>query len=163
MKKKCEKCGKEFEARQPHFKYCSNCFSPQKHEVNLSTALLLKDYHDSKGNLLREVFIETPEKLAIIFAKDNMATKQLRDFFQKILKARNKALLQGMDKAKPILYECRRDTVYQLKRGVIPSSFNSFLEHHLSLAEKDEKSLDGFCQHFESIVAYFPKEKGGQK
>lgn len=161
MRKICEKCGKEFEPRQPHFRICPNCFKPTSNNQAIQSNLLLKSYYDQQGNLLKEVFIGIPEKLAILFSKDNLATKQLRDFFQVILKARNKALLQGINIAKPMIYECQRNATYQLKRGVIPVSFKKFLEHHLALAEVDEKSLDGFCQHMESIVAYFPKEKGG--
>lgn len=161
MKKNCEKCGKEFEPKQPHFRICPNCFKPTSNDQAVLSNLLLKSYYDQQGNLLKEVFIGIPEKLAILFAKDNLATKQLRDFFQVILRARNKALLQGINIAKPMIYECQRNATYQLKRRVIPVSFKKFLEHHLPLAELDEKSLDGFCQHMESIVAYFPKEKGG--
>lgn len=166
MKKRCEKCGKEFEARQSHFKYCPDCFPPSQNKTNLPSDLLLKAYYDQKGNTLKEVYIDTPQKLANIFAKDrpSLGTKQLRDFHQKILKARNKAILKDIDVARPIIYECHRDIEYQLKRGVIPDSFAVFMKHHLSLAEKDEKSLEGFYQHLDSIVCYFPikKERGGE-
>jgi CRISPR/Cas system CSM-associated protein Csm2 small subunit len=156
MRKKCEKCGKEFEPRQPHFRMCPNCYSPQK-KFTLSSSLLLKAYFDSEGNFLKEVFIGTPEIIADILAKDNLAIKQLRDFHQIILKARNKALLHGINTARSILYGCRRDIGYQLKRNVIPQSFSQFMEYHLELAEKNEEMLDGFLQHLESIVAYYPK------
>ena len=162
MRKKCEKCGKEFEARQPHFKICPDCYFSRR-KTGLSPELLLKSYYDEEGNLLKEVFIGVPQNLAEIFSKDDLSTKQLRDFHLLILRARNKAFLQGIDVAKPILWECWRNASYQLKRGVIPQSFAQFLEHHLDLAEKDEKMLDGFCQHLQSILAYFPKEKGGLK
>jgi CRISPR/Cas system CSM-associated protein Csm2 small subunit len=157
MKKRCEKCGKEFEARQSHFKYCPNCFSMPDNRTDLSM-LLLKTYHDPKGNMLKEVYIHTPQELANIFAKDKplLGTKQLREFHLKILKARNKALLKGIDGAKHILYECQKDLEYQLKRGIIPYSFAEFMKHHLALAERDEKSLDGFFQHLDSVVCYFP-------
>ena len=111
MKKKCEKCGKQFEARQPHFKICPNCFVPPPNDQIIPPNLLLKSYHDQQGNLLKEVFIGIPERLAILFARGNLATKQLRDFFQVILKARNKALLQGINIAKPMLYECQRNAL----------------------------------------------------
>jgi CRISPR/Cas system CSM-associated protein Csm2 small subunit len=155
MKKRCERCGKEFKASQPHFKYCSNCFSIPEDKKDFSK-LLLKAYYDPKGNMLKEIYIDIPKKLADNFAKDKLGTKQLRDFHQKILKARNKALLKGIDVARPILYECQRDIEYQLKRGVIPHNFAQFMKHHLSLAEKDERSLEGFFQHLDSIVCYFP-------
>jgi CRISPR-associated protein Csm2 len=164
MKKKCEKCGKEFEAYQPHFKLCPNCYSPEKKTV-LSAELLLKSYYNSEGNLLKEVFIEIPQSLANIFDKDGLGTKQLRDFHRRILNARIKATLKGISSAKPFLHKCLPDMEYQHKRGIIPESFIQFMKHHLKLAEKDEKALEGFYQHFDSIVCYFPskKEKGGTK
>lgn len=161
MKKRCEKCGTEFEALQSFHKYCRKCFSPKSDRTDISQDLFLKDYYDQKGNLLKDVFVGVPERLSIIFAKDNLANKQLRDFFQKILRARNKALIKGIDAVRPVLFACKRDAVYQLKRRVISQNFCKFLEHHLSLAEKDERMLDGFCQHFESVIAYYPKDKGG--
>lgn len=160
MRKKCENCGKEFEATQPHFKLCPDCFSSSKHRKADISELLLSDYYDEESNLLKQVFIGVPEELANAFAnsKPRLATKQLRDFYQKILKARNKAILKGINVSRPILYECQRDAAYQLKRDRIPEAFNQFLEHHLSLAERDEKMLEGFYQHFNSVVCYFPKQ-----
>lgn len=160
MRKKCENCGREFEAIQPYFKVCPGCFSSQRHSKSDISKLLLKTYYDAEDNLLKEVFIGVPEELADIFAhsKPPLATKQLRDFYQHVLKARNKALLKGINVARSILYECRRDAAYQFKRGRIPETFKLYLEHHLALAEKDEKALEGFYQHLNSIVCYFPKQ-----
>ena len=160
MRKECEKCGKEFEATQPYFKLCPDCFSSSKHRRADISELLLKAYYNEGNNLLKEVFIGVPEELANIFANSRppLTTKQLRDFYQKVLKARSKTLLRGINVARPILYECQRDAAYQLKRGVIPKGFTQFLEHHLTLAEKDEKMLEGFYKHFNSIVCYFPKQ-----
>ncbi len=155
MKKRCEKCGKEFEARRPEFEICPHCYSSQKRS-DISSELLLKSYYNEEGNLLKEVFIGIPEEIAKIFAKDGLATKQLRDFHLKILKSRTKANLKGIRATRPILYECHRDVEYQLKRGIAPQSFVQFMKHHLALAEKDEKALEGFYQHLDSIVCYFP-------
>jgi len=164
MKKKCEKCGKDFEPAQPHFKTCRNCHLSQNRSLPTTSIndLLLPSFHDSSGNLTKNVFIDIPAQLASIFANDNpnLASKQLRDFYNIILRARNKSILKGMVVVRPILWECQRNAEYQLKRNVIPQSFFKFLEHYIKLAEKDEKPLDGFCQHIQSIIAYYPKEKG---
>lgn len=158
MKKKCERCGREFEPREPHFRFCPNCFSPTKSESPNLSGLLLKGYYDEKGHPQKEVYIDVPQKLATIFfsSKPQLAIKQLRDVHRKILRAKTKAMLRGMESARSILYECQRDLEYQLKRNVIPDSFVQFMKHHLALAEKDEKSLEGFFQHLDSIVCYFP-------
>jgi len=128
------------------------------HSPALPVRLLLKTYYDSNGNLLKEVFIGVPEELAVVFAREKLTTKQLRDFFQTVLRARNTVRVYGIERARPILYKCKPHLVYQKKREKIPQSFLKFMEHHLELAEKDKKSLDGFYQHLDSIVCYFPKQ-----
>ncbi|HPD61185.1 MAG TPA: type III-A CRISPR-associated protein Csm2 [Thermodesulfobacteriota bacterium] len=162
MLKKCEQCGKAFEASQPYHKTCPECFTSRK-SSEVPAEFLLETYFDEKGNFLREVFIGLPEILAKRFAGSGLSTKQLRDFHLLITRARNKAFLQEINVAKPILWECERNVFYQLKRNAIPPNFARFLEHHLRLAEKNQNMLDGFCQHLESIIAYFPKEKGGKQ
>jgi CRISPR/Cas system CSM-associated protein Csm2 small subunit len=161
MKKRCERCGREFEPREPHFRFCPNCFSPSISETFDLSGLLLKSYYDHEGHPLKEVYIDVPQKLANIFIKSkrSLTIKQLRDVHRKILKAKTKSILKGIDSARSILYECQRDLEYQLKRDVIPESFAQFMKHHLALAEKDEKSLEGFFQHLDSIVCYFPVKK----
>jgi len=158
MKKKCERCGREFEAREPHFRFCPNCFSSPQSEASNITGLLLKTYYDQKGHPLKEVYIDVPQKLANLFSnsRPQLAIKQLRDVHRKILNAKTKAMLKGIDHARTILFKCQTDLEYQLKRNVIPESFAQFMKHHLALAEKDEKSLEGFFQHLDSIVCYFP-------
>jgi len=158
MKKKCEKCGKEFEAYQENFRFCPACFSPRK-KSTLSPELLIQNYYDKKGNPLKEIYIGIPEELANIFERDGLGTKQLRDFHQRILKARNKAVLKGIEAARQELYECVAHCKYQLQREKIPETFAQFIKHHLSMAERDEKSLEGFYHHFDSVVCYFPRKK----
>lgn len=161
MKKRCEKCGQEFEARQPHFKLCSRCAQVPQSQSSLSSELLLQSYYDSKGNPVKEVYINTPQKIAIILfnSRPALGLKQLRDFHQRVLKAKTKAMLKGIEAARFILYECQRDLEYQLKRGVVPETFGSFMKHHLALAERDERSLEGFFKHLDSVVCYFPIKK----
>jgi len=88
-----------------------------------------------------------------------LTIKQLRDFHQKISDARSKVILKGMASVKPIIWDCMKNIEYQLNRGIIPVSFGQFMKHHLSLAEQDERNLEGFYQHLDSIVCYFPKIK----
>lgn len=161
MKKKCEKCGKEFEAKEMYFRFCPNCFQASQSVPDLPSELLLKDYYDQDGHPVKEVYIDTPQKIANVFVKSKpqLGLKQLRDFHRKILKAKTNSILKGIEAARPILYECHRDIEYQLKREVIPESFAQFMKHHLALAEKDEKSLEGFFQHLDSILCYFPIKK----
>jgi CRISPR/Cas system CSM-associated protein Csm2 small subunit len=158
MKKKCERCGNEFEAREPHHRYCRNCIPSAQGEAPNLSGLLLKGYYDQKGQPLREIYLDVPQKLANAFfnSRPSLAIKQLRDVHRQISKAKTKAMLRGIDTARSLLYECQRDLEYQLKRNVIPESFIQFMKHHIALAEKNEKSLEGFFKHFDSIVCYYP-------
>ncbi|MDD5007503.1 MAG: type III-A CRISPR-associated protein Csm2 [Syntrophorhabdaceae bacterium] len=169
MKKKCERCGREFEARESFHRFCPGCFQPQgqstggppRQAATVPQELLLASYYDGEANPLKQVYIGVPERLALLFAKDSppLGTKQLRDFLQVILKARNKMLLSGIEAARPILYKCQADLEYQLKRGVIPSSFGQFMKHHLTMAERNGNALEGFYRHFDAVVCYFPAKK----
>lgn len=158
MKKKCEKCGREFEVKEIQFKLCPSCFSSWKANSSDISHYLIKNYYDSKGHPLKEIYIGIPKEIGNIFVKSKppLTIKQLRDVHRQILKAKTKAMLKGIESARYILYECERDLEYQLKRKVIPDSFMEFMKHHLALAEKDEKSLEGFFQHLDSVVCYFP-------
>ncbi len=133
MKRKCERCGKEFEARMDFHKLCPACFRNPQKAKEFPPELLLASYYDNEGQLVKDVFIGTPEKLALFFANDTppLATKQLRNFNKIISKARKKAMLQGISSAKPMLYKCLADIEYQHNRKVVPQSFLTFMKHHL--------------------------------
>lgn len=147
MSKRCIKCGKTFDDR-----FCPECAQYRYSEIS---ELLLHRYHDSNGNLLKEVFIGVPKKLAKLFALRRLASKQLREVHQRIWKARSTAVLKGIDKARPILWECHKHISYQLGRKMIPKDFEVFMKHHLNLAEKSDKMLEGFYQHIDAVVCYF--------
>lgn len=159
MKKKCKECGKGPAFELWHqFEVCHQCSRSLKNfEKNL-----LQSYYDRNGNLIKEVYLETPEEIAKVFAKSKLATKQLRDFFTKIRSALNTGYFKGMDKANPLLWKCSPDLEYQLGREIIPPSFYKFMKHHLSLAENNLNNLKGFFEHLQSVLAFFTKEKGGE-
>ena len=167
MRKQCQTCGNDFEAKEAFHKYCPRCIPPAnsarsraataKPKRNNINDMLIKEYYDQEGNLKKEIFLGTPQKIADIFVIDKLKTKQLRDFHSVISKARKKATLKGIEAVRATLYKCQADTAYQFTRGFVPSSFVQFMEHHLAIAEKDEKSLEAYFQHFDSIVCYFPK------
>ena len=160
MKKKCEKCGKEFEAPQSYHRICPGCFKQTKQIKELPSDLLLSSYYDVDGQLVKEVFIGTPEKLALFFANDTppLKTRQLRDFHKVISMARKKAMLHGISSAKPMLYKCSANIEYQHNRKVVPQSFLIFMKHHLEISDQGKDMLEGFYQHLDSIVCYYPKK-----
>jgi len=163
MLKKCENCGNTFEAREEYYKLCNECnkkrqYNKGESKEELPLNLLLKTYFDEKGDLVKEIFLDIPEQLAKKFYQNGLRMKQLRDFYHVISAARTSALLKGMAAVRPSLWQCITKLEYQLKRGIVPKSFVSFMKHHLVLAERDEKYLDAFYQHLDSIVCYFPKQ-----
>ena len=163
MKKTCEKCGRTFEAYQSHHRLCTSCHGHGSARVEpiLPSELLLKSYYDSDLNLVKEVFIDVPEQLSKIFVNGRPALGrgQLRDFYMRIAKARNRSNLKGIASAKALLYKCQADLDYQLERGVVPKTFVDFMKHHLQMAEKDKTNLEGFYQHLDCIQCYFPIKK----
>ena len=172
MKKICEACKKEFEPLQPHHRLCPACFKTRRdtakkdpQQKSLPSNLLLNSYYDAKGVEVEELYIDIPEQLAKLFANEKtpLARKQLYDFHRMITKARRQAILKGIDEARPILWQCLTEVKRQYARDVVPESFLIFLEHHLSMAGKDESSLEGFFHHFDSILKSFPIKRRDMK
>lgn len=67
---------------------------------NDATVPLLEAYYDKDGNMIKEIFIGIPQKVAEIFFRQGLAIKQLRDFHGAIAKARAKAMLKGIEAAR---------------------------------------------------------------
>lgn len=157
MLKKCERCGKEFDARDPKHKTCQQCFRERGY---IPEELLLHSYYNSKGNLVEEIFIGVPERLAGIFHYDGLKNTQARYFYNKALQAKEIALRKEFDSARPILNECIPEMKGKLNRGVkgFTQSFANFLTHHLS-SVKDERALEAFHKHLKSVLDYLPREK----
>jgi len=166
--KRCEECGNEFEPRQPHHRLCSDCVrrrlperssSDQRRETRHLRDFLLDSYYDEKGNPVKELFIDYAQELARLFDRDKLSRKQLRNFFGIVTRAKNIALLKGLGEARPVLYECQATVESQLNRDAIPRSFAEFMKHHLELASRSERDLEGFQKHLNCILCYFPIRK----
>jgi|GEM_PF-922153 len=161
----CEMCHKPFEQKKDYQKTCYQCHLKSKATneapvVNID-ALLLKVYHDAGGELVREVFIGPPQQLANTFdqGKPRLSTKQLGEYFMKVQRAYKQAINdRDMGMARTMLWDIQPDLENQIKRGIVPVSFATFFKHHLALAEKSEKSLEGFYKHIYSIIRYYPKQ-----
>ncbi len=158
---KCENCGRMFAPSRPHFKTCYSCHAKQQERASLPADLLLRNYYDNNNNLVKEVFIGIPKQIADILARDELTIKQLRDFHSQVLDARNKSILKGIDCARPVLWECQKNLAYQSGRRKVPKTFVSFIEHHISIAEESGQNLEGFYQHLDSVLCYFPRERRG--
>jgi CRISPR/Cas system CSM-associated protein Csm2 small subunit len=156
MIRECERCGEEFESRDPKHKTCRDChFHPDK----AVEKLLLEKYYDEKGNLLEEVYLGIPEKLAKIFHFDKLTSTQGRLFYEKILRAKEVTSYRKYEEAMPLLNRCWAEIDDKINREVrgFPASFALFLKHHLSIAKKNEENLKGFCEHFYAVLARISK------
>jgi CRISPR/Cas system CSM-associated protein Csm2 small subunit len=171
--KKCEKCGAQFEAREERHRTCPKChrewmnagggggsataprFAPAPAQ-KMPSELLLKQYYDGEGNVLKEVFIGPPQKIATMLEAGGLSVVQLRNFFAMIGRAKNTAMLKGFKVSLKTLYQCNSQIEYQLKRDKIKSDFADFMRHHLELAQQSKENLEGFYDHLDSIVSYFP-------
>ncbi|MFQ6052028.1 MAG: hypothetical protein ACE5K4_10080 [Candidatus Hydrothermarchaeota archaeon] len=157
MLKKCERCGKEFDARDPTHKICQGCFR-ERNKGYIPEELLIRSYFNDRGNFIEDIFIDIPERLANIFHYDGLKNTQARYFYNKILRAKEIALREGFDSARPILNECVPEIQGKLNRRIsgFTESFASFLKHHLS-SIKDERTLEAFYKHIKSVLDFLPR------
>ena len=161
MMKKCEKCGKTFEAKDPSFRTCYACHQVGQSTQSISNTsikpLLLDSYYDVNKQYKKEVFIDIPKRIAELFY-EQIKVNQLRDFHQKILIIRNTAMRKGFEYAKTLLWKLPAEAEYQRKRTYVSQNFVEFINHHVRLAEQNESNLEGFFQHMDCIVSFFPKQ-----
>ncbi|MEK4179493.1 type III-A CRISPR-associated protein Csm2 [Aeribacillus sp. FSL K6-1121] len=125
-------------------------------------------YFDESGNYKREIYIDWAKAIASKLKRDKMTSASIRRFYGRVRALstmfrdeetfqRNKHELQ---KLIPLVY-------YSLQRDQanVPESFKDFLEVNVRLAEQSLKDFKAFVDHFQSVVAFFPKEdqKGNRK
>ncbi len=123
----------------------------------------LKDgYYDENGNILEEVIISWPQKLAKIFHESipQLKTTQLRRFFSEVRRQETR-LTSGIPFASVRTEIQKLDSYAEtaLKRKNAPVPFRLFIGQNIRFAAKDEKSFKAFVTHFECIVGYYPETK----
>ncbi len=170
MSKTCEKCGKKFEAKQTFHKLCPNCYrggTPQNKAgvgpapKTVPAECTFATFYGENGNLKREIFIESAEKMTSILEDASMTMSQTRNLFHMlksasiVLKADPKA---DFGATRQTFYEFVRQVDYQHKRGHIPDVFVEFVRDHVDVATKDAKEFEGFVEYLESILARFKQK-----
>lgn len=122
---------------------------------------LKNGYFDEKGNVLPAVIIDWPRRLAQQLDEQRMAVAQLRNFFAEIRRIESQVEAgTGFDSLKSRILKLDSYAEYAVNKGTAPRLFKQFIEANLKWAVKDRKSFShGFVNHFESVVAYFPKVK----
>lgn len=58
---------------------------------------------------------------------------------------------------KATLYELMPAAAYALERATITDDFREFIDLNVSNI-KDKEDLDAFVKHFQSLIAYLPRE-----
>lgn len=117
----------------------------------------MKDgYFDEKNYLRAGIFKEEAKEVANILADLKMTPTSLRAFYNKLkeIESRYKAN-KDFDLIKPSLYAFERDVAYQVSRGVVPNEFRKFININADLASRGPKELNGFVEHFLSVLSYF--------
>lgn len=126
----------------------------------LPEGYLANGYFDGKGNILPQVVVDWPRAIASRLADAGLQTTQLRKFFSEARLIEGQ-LCAGADFAALQGRILKLDAYAEdaLKKRNVPPLFKQFIQQNLRWASRDAKSfLEGFIDHFESIVAYFPKK-----
>ena len=135
---------------------------PPYYDTGLPQDYLKSGYFDNEGNLLPAVIIDWPRKLAQQLDQQRMAIAQLRNFFAEVRRI-EKQLEAGMpfSSLKARILKLDSYAEYAVNKDNAPRLFKQFIEANLKWAVRDPKSFsEGFVNHFECLVAYFPKQKG---
>ena len=132
---------------------------PQVHD-RLPEGYLANGYFDTSGNIMPQVVVDWPRAIASSLAGAGLQTAQLRKFFGEARHIEGQlhagadfAALQGR------ILKLDGYAADAVKKGNAPPLFKQFIQQNLRWASRDEKSfLQGFIEHFESVVGYFPKK-----
>ena len=136
---------------------------PQQDE--LPVGYLQRGYFDEKGNLLPQVLEDWPQEIAqnLFHANPKMTTSQLRGaFFNEVRRIENKLdATHDFDAIKPELLKLKAYAEDRKKKNKVPQLFEKFIEANLRWATRSEKDFrQGFVNHFECVVAYYPEVRG---
>lgn len=135
-------------------------YQPGHTRLGLPQDYLKNGYFDGKGNLLTELIVEWPKKIALALYDSGHGLKpaQLRKFFAEV------RLIEGQiyagksyDTVKARIQKLEAYANDAVKKDNAPQLFKEFFEINVKWAAKDEKSFLAFVDHFECIVAYFPR------
>jgi len=130
-------------------------------QASLPAGYLKEGYFDKNGNVLKEVIIDWPREIARTLDENGMAVAQLRNFFAEARRI-EKQLDAGaaFSTLKERLWKLVSLAQFAVIKGFAPLIFKQFIEKNLIWADKDDRGFSrGFINHFESVVAYFPRIK----
>ena len=128
---------------------------------------LANGYFDEQSHIRRDIVIETAKEVAERIARDRrlirkkIASSAIRSFFSHVRAL--EAKLDGgkaFSEIRPGIWRLRSMAEYQKQRREPPvnQTFVDFISRNVDLADKDEKHFRAFVKHFESVLAFFPRQ-----
>ncbi len=140
--------------------------SRRERSAPLHPDYLKEGYFDQHGRIRRDVVLDTAKVVAEQIAEDRRVSKKhvgstaLRAFFGHVraIEARLRAGVP-FDELKKDIWRLAKMAAYQRQRSEPPinQTFIDFIERNVALAERDEKHFRAFVEHFESVIAFFPR------
>lgn len=132
--------------------------------AELPSGYLAKGYFDEKGNCWPQVIQDWPRQIShsLDQSRPQMKTAQLRGrFFTEVRRLETKLKAgRNFDAIRPELLKIGAFAEQAVNKKKVPLLFKQFIDANLRLATKGEKEFtDGFVNHFECVVAYFPERK----
>lgn len=153
--RKCESCGKPFQAREPKHRLCPECFKKFGQVDSFDEGY--PNYFD-EDNLLKPEFVTTlAEDIAIKLGNQNpkMTMHQLRSFYSHV------KLQEGALKNKRPFKEVylkiallKPFATERASKGKIPAYFEQFIIRNVDKVKDADTFLRGFVEHFQAVVAY---------
>lgn len=125
---------------------------------------------DGKKCLKEEFIVKYPKRIADELAYDRRDKRtfknknknklsQIWKFYDHARWIQDSLRLRGnpLDVLKATLYELMPAAAYALERATITDDFRKFIDLNVSNI-KDKEDLDAFVKHFQSLIAYLPRE-----
>ena len=123
---------------------------------------LKNGYFDESGHILRRIFIEDAQDLARNLSADRNTNKisAVRPFFHILRSLEAQYALHGdFQKVQEGLWRMIPLANDRLSRNIVTRLFFDFISKNVQEAAKSPQHFNGFLRHFESVIAYYPRER----
>lgn len=170
-KKSCYECYQEWRKNKENGQskkgantdlYSNKSTSSTAQPAELPPGYLAAGYFEAKNgkNYLREeLFTDWAKQISRALQSKKMSSTATRRFFNKLRAVEYEFKMQrDFDRVREKIFAFARDVAYTENRGVTPALFTRFIDMNITLAKKDPEHLRGFIEHFQSVIAYFPKD-----
>lgn len=134
----------------------------QERYGNLPKHLMLESLFTETGAIKKQVYMETAENIAEIFTNSGISPTIIRKFFESVRAVHEKYSQdpqKNFDNAMASLYRIIAIANKSEDRGVTKRCFTDFLDHYVTISEKNERNLKGFKELFMSVVCYTKDKK----